>query len=120
MAAITYTTVLTNTPPVAVTDSYTTEQGVELVISAIDGLLANDLDEDGDPLTAALIPNPLNGQLTWRSDGSFIYRPDAGFLGIDTLTYMAYDGQALSSPATVAIRVERGPVSTYIPFLAGH
>ena len=48
----------------------------------------------GDPLTAVLVSGPAHGALTsaLASDGSFTYKPDAGFFGQDTFTYRAFDG----------------------------
>ena len=56
------------------------------------GILANDLDFDGDPLTAALDADVANGALTLNADGSFTYTPDAGFEGQDSFSYIANDG----------------------------
>jgi hypothetical protein len=44
---------VTNVPPVAEDDAYGTEQDVTLIVTA-PGVLANDTDADGDPLTAIL------------------------------------------------------------------
>ena len=38
-------------------------------------------------------------------DGTVTYTPDANFNGSDTFTYVASDGTATSSPATVTITV---------------
>ncbi len=40
-----------NTPPVAVDDTYSVPQDTQLTVPAVTGLLANDTDPDGDPLT---------------------------------------------------------------------
>ena len=116
MATITHTVVLTNTPPVAQRDSYTTTIDSELVIPAVDGILENDTDIDGDALIASLIPYPMNGILAMRTDGSFVYSPNEGFFGVDSFEYRAYDGQALSNPVTVTITVmDRS--ATYLPVI---
>ena len=44
-----------NDAPVAVDDSYTTNEDTPLTIAA-PGVLGNDTDVDGDALTAALVP----------------------------------------------------------------
>ncbi len=41
-----------------------------------------------------------------RTDGSFAYIPDDGYLGADSFTYKAKDATASSDPATVAITVK--------------
>lgn len=68
-------------------------------------MLANDFDFRGLPLTAILIGNPSNGTLTFNSDGSFVYTPNAGFTGTDTFTYQASNGVSRSLVATVTITV---------------
>ena len=93
-----------NVPPVAVDDSYTTAQDTPLSVPA-PGVLANDSDTDGDPLTAVLVPNGTPGSVTLNADGSFTYTPPAGFSGSDHFTYQASDGTALSNLATVNITV---------------
>jgi PKD repeat protein len=72
---------------------------------AAPGLLANDSDADGNPLTAALDSGPASGTLSLAATGAFVYTPGAGFLGTDSFTYRASDGQALSEPATVLLVV---------------
>jgi VCBS repeat-containing protein len=69
------------------------------------GILANDMDEDGDTLTAALNSAPSNGSLTLNADGSFTYTPDTSFTGVDTFTYYTNDSTADSNIATVTITV---------------
>jgi hypothetical protein len=45
------------------------------------------------------------GTLTWSSNGSFTYTPNAGFYGTDSFTYIATDGTNQSAPTTVTIQV---------------
>ncbi len=89
--------------PVAVDDSYTTDEDVELVLAAAQGVLANDTDDD--PLTAVLEMDAANGTLTLAADGSFTYLPDPDSFGIDYFTYQAFDGALYSDPAWVTITV---------------
>jgi hypothetical protein len=65
-----------NTPPVAVDDAYTTDEDTPLNVVA-PGVLGNDSDADGDPLTAILNTGVSNGTLTLNADGSFDYTPNA-------------------------------------------
>lgn len=81
-------------PPVAVDDSYSANAGVTLVVSAQDGVLANDTDPDGDPKTASLISGPLFGTLEFRPDGSFDYTPSPVFFGSVSFTYQVTAGGA--------------------------
>ena len=94
-----------NAAPVALDDSYSVNQDTQLAIPA-PGVLANDIDADGDPLTAVRGTGVLNGSLTLNADGSFTYTPDAGFTGTDSFTYVARDTfPADSNEATVTIDV---------------
>lgn len=68
-------------------------------------VLQNDLDAEGDPLTAILVAGPQHGIVKLNSDGGFVYTPEAGFTGIDTFRYKANDGAADSNVATVSINV---------------
>jgi VCBS repeat-containing protein len=95
-----------NTPPVARDDRYRLTSGDVLSVKE-DGVLANDSDPDGDPLSAAVVEGPTHGTLTLAEDGSFQYAPEEGFRGIDRFTYVARDGQSESEPATVVISVEQ-------------
>ena len=44
-----------NSAPIAFADSYTTAEDTALAVGAATGVLANDFDGDGDPLTAILV-----------------------------------------------------------------
>ena len=90
--------------PAGVADSYATPEDVPLNVAA-PGVLANDTDVDGDPLTAVKVSDPANGSVTLNANGSFTYTPNANFNGTDTFTYKAQGGGADSSPATVTITV---------------
>ena len=103
-----------NDAPEAIHDAYITQQNGGLIVTAADGVLANDSDIDaGDtilevtnlPLTNVPTINPANGILTLNSDGSFIYTPDTDFIGIDTFTYTVVDDSFDASTATVTIEV---------------
>jgi len=98
-----------NTPPVAVNDSYTTSEDTALNVPA-PGVLGNDTDANGDPLTAVLVSGPASGTLTLNANGSFVYTPNAGFVGADSFTYQAADASSLSNVATVTIQVLSGVV----------
>ena len=102
-----------NTPPVANDDAYSTDEDSALVVAA-PGVLGNDTDADGDPLTAILVGGPSHASaFTLNSDGSFNYTPDQAYFGgladgesdTDSFTYKANDGIADSNVATVTITV---------------
>jgi hypothetical protein len=94
----------TNNTPLSFNDGYTTTQGSSLDIN-VPGVLDNDTDVDGDPLTAILVTGVLHGTLILNADGSFTYNPSEGFSGTDQFIYQASDGIASSNPATVTITV---------------
>jgi gliding motility-associated-like protein len=89
-------------PPVAVADTYTTTRGGTLTIAA-PGLLANDTDADGHPLTAIKVSNPSHGSLTLNANGSFTYVHNNGTFTNDSFTYKVNDGYNDSNVATVNI-----------------
>jgi VCBS repeat-containing protein len=95
-----------NHAPVAVNDSYTTNQASALRVTA-PGVLANDTDSDvGDTRTAVLVSGPSHGTLTLNANGSFTYTPSANYSGTDTFRYQAKDAAgALSNVATVSITI---------------
>src|SRR5207253_6725931 len=90
--------------PVAVPDSYSTNEDTTLTVPP-PGVLANDTDADGDTLTAVLVTGPIHGTLTLNPNGSFTYTPAANYNGPDQFVYQAYDGANYSNPATVALTV---------------
>jgi hypothetical protein len=70
-------------------------------------VLANDTDPDGDPLNiAAVVAGPAHGTAT-ISGGSIRYVPADGYVGPDSFTYTATDGEFSSNVATVSIEVYR-------------
>lgn len=99
-------TLVTNQPPVAQNDGYSTAQDTPMTVDAAHGLLANDSDPDGNRLQIGSISaiNP-GSQFALNLDGSFTYTPAVGFVGTDSFTYQASDWQALSNPATVGFTV---------------
>src|SRR5439155_11708602 len=96
-----------NDAPVATDDSYATAEDTPLTVAAATGVLANDTDVDGDPLTAVLATAPAKGTLALHANGSFTYTPNANVNGSDTFTYHASDGTLTSALATVTIKIGR-------------
>jgi uncharacterized repeat protein (TIGR01451 family) len=95
-----------NIPPTAFDEGYSTNEDVELVVAS-PGVLANDYDPNvDDVLSAVLVDGPANSfSFQLNPDGSFDYLASAGFIGLDSFTYKANDGQADSNVATVTIQV---------------
>lgn len=103
-----------NTPPLALVDAYNARADVPL-IGAAPGVLANDVDLDGQKLSAHLVAGTGSGALSLGADGSFTYLADSGFSGLDTFSYRAWDGAAYSPAALVTITVAPGPSPTASP-----
>lgn len=102
-----------NHAPYATDDGYITPAGATLNITANNGLLLNDGDIDGDPISAILVDPPSGGQVTnFTTTGSFSYTPAPGFVGIDSFTYKVNDGSLDSNVATVSIIVPSDNVLT--------
>jgi len=104
VATVTITVTPVNDAPVAVDDHYTVAEKDTLTVAA-PGVLANDIDVDGDILTAILVDTVQHGTLTLNSDGSFTYTPTAYFNGTDSFTYKAKDAELESDLAVVTITV---------------
>jgi len=81
-------TITVNAKPVAVNDTWTTDQDAPITVPAL-GVLGNDTDACWGTLTAVLVTDPAHGALVLNADGSFTYTPHAGFSGVDTFTYPA-------------------------------
>ncbi len=93
-----------NVPPVARSDSFQTAQDSALTVAA-PGVLGNDSDPNGDALTAALVSEAGNGDLTLQEDGSFEYVPNPEFSGEDSFTYRALDDSSAADTASARIVV---------------
>ena len=72
---------------------------------AVIPVLENDIDIDGDDLTANLITDVTSGTLDLNLNGSFNYSPNENFTGTDSFTYKANDGFVDSNEATVTITI---------------
>ncbi len=110
----------TNSPPVAANDSYAVTKATPLTVAA-PGVLANDTDTAGLPLTATLVAGPAHGTVTLNANGSFTYTPSGLYLGPDSFTYNASDGSSSSNVATVSLNVTgpddpptAGSISSYV------
>ncbi|HUT95563.1 MAG TPA: cadherin-like domain-containing protein, partial [Thermoguttaceae bacterium] len=108
-ATVTISVASVNGPPRAENDVYATGQNQQLLVAADSGVLANDSDAQGDPLTTTLVEEPAHGTLALNADGSFEYTPETDFRGQDAFTYRASDGQSDSNLATASITV--GPTN---------
>ena len=76
-------TVNVDLAPVAVNESYSTNQDTPLTIAA-PGVLGSDTDVNGYALTASLVTGPVQGNLAFNPDGSFTYTPSPRWVGNDS------------------------------------
>ena len=91
-----------NHPPTAANDSAVTFQDKGIAIT----VLANDSDQDGDPLTVKSAIQGANGKVSINANGTVTYLPNAKFTGRDKFSYTVTDGMA-SATATVSVTVKR-------------
>ncbi len=98
-----------NDLPVALPDSYSLNQDTALAIPA-PGLLANDLDADGDVISVELVSGPAYGRVSLAKDGAFEYRPNVGYSGDDIFTYKLRDGLGHSAVEVVRLAIIPAPV----------
>jgi VCBS repeat-containing protein len=101
----TFTFEVTGTPASPATGSIVASADDTTRTVAAPGVLGNDTDVDGQPLSSVINTTTTNGTLTLNSNGSFTYTPNVAFVGVDTFTYMANDGIGNSNVATVTINV---------------
>jgi VCBS repeat-containing protein len=120
---ITITGVDENNPPDAMDDQNVTDENTVLSVNAANGVLFNDGDVDGDPLTVTAVngdANAVNTEITLPSgallmlngDGSYDYDPNGQFEALavgetasDTFTYTISDGKDGTDTATVTITI---------------
>ena len=112
--SITITVVPVNNAPIAVADTYTVNEGATLTINAALGVLNNDTDSDGDPITSILVSSVSNGTLTLNADGSFTYTHNGSKTLNDSFTYKVNDGKIDGNTVTVAIIITNHTVN-HIP-----
>ena len=122
-ATVTITITGTNDGITAVADSGSTDQGTVLSVNAASGVLTNDTDLDGDPLSVSEV-NGAAGDvgtaitlgsgalLTLNANGSYDYDPNGVYDGLavgvtdtDSFSYTVMDGNGESASATVTITI---------------
>ena len=95
-------TITMSDTPTANNDLYAVAANTTLNVGP-PGILTNDTGIGS--LSAILVSGPSHGNLTLTNNGGFSYTPASNFTGMDGLMYLATDGHATSSIATVAISV---------------
>jgi len=84
VASVTLNVTAVNDPPEAASTLLSTLENTALPIT----LVATDVDSE--PLTYLIVGQPENGTLTGQGD-SYLYTPNASFVGVDQLRYVARD-----------------------------
>jgi Bacterial Ig domain/Putative Ig domain len=102
-----------NTPPVAVADA------IVLVATpspiTVD-VLANDSDQDGDPLTVSIAVPPTQGTTDVDpATNHIVYTPDPSFSGSDSFRYRITDPSGAAASALVTVHQVLGSISFQLP-----
>ncbi len=92
-----------NDAPVALGDSFTTNEDQAVTIP-IASLLGNDSDVDLDPLTVVSVQDAVQGTVAIVG-ANVVFTPNADYHGPASFTYTISDGQGGSATASVAITV---------------
>jgi Domain of unknown function DUF11/Bacterial Ig domain len=107
------TITVTNQPPVAVDDNYTTTVGVPVVLTP----LTADTDQDGNVLTVTKIGTTVitpgtaqtipvtNGTVTISATGVIVFTPAPGFVGTATIPYTISDGNGGTATANELVNI---------------
>ena len=69
------------------------------------GVLLNDVDPEGDLLTATLGTDVANGVLVFNGNGTFDYTPNADFFGTDSFIYTATKAILLAAHPTASQQI---------------
>jgi len=103
----------------AVDDNYTTPENTILMVSA-PGVLSNDVFVPGDSVSAFLDTPPVDGMLTFNSDGSFTYTLKPNSTVTEFFTYHDFDSTlgGISDSTTVEIDFTATPLPAALPLFA--
>ncbi len=104
LVTVSITITAVNDAPVTVADSYTVAEG-GTINQAAPGVLVNDTDAEGNPLTTVLTTTTTNGTLTLNANGSFTYIHNDSETISDSFTYSANDGTTNGNVVTVSITI---------------
>jgi hypothetical protein len=94
-----------NDAPVAAGDAYNLPATGALEVNAGQGVLANDVDPDGDTLLVTVAQPPALGILNLALNGGFLYTRPTSPTGPITFRYRIRDPDGLESQADVTINV---------------
>ncbi|MHC4540764.1 MAG: Ig-like domain-containing protein, partial [Planctomycetota bacterium] len=74
-----------------------------------DPVAGNVLTNDDASLTVESYTQPANGTVEVDAEGNYTYTPDEGYVGEDSFTYTATDGDFTTEPITVTITITNSP-----------
>jgi len=78
--------------------------------------LVTDTNTGAQPYTVQLVSSPADGALTLNGDNSFLYTPNAGFVGVDSFTFTVTDSLGyVSNVATAYLDVGFYFATTALP-----
>ncbi|MGC8742442.1 MAG: Ig-like domain-containing protein, partial [Verrucomicrobiia bacterium] len=97
-ATISITITAVNDPPVANSQTLTTDEDIPINITLTGS------DVDGDDLSFVIDTPPAHGTLSGTAP-NIVYTPGANYFGSDSFTFKAFDGTVYSAPATVSITI---------------
>ncbi|HEY3485953.1 MAG TPA: Ig-like domain-containing protein, partial [Ilumatobacteraceae bacterium] len=98
-------------PPVALDDPVTSRVASAIPIA----VTANDFDPDGEAVAVVSVDSPAHGTTEVASASVVVYRPDAGFVGVDRFTYTIADGNGTEASATVVIELVAADATNRVP-----
>ncbi len=102
-----------NDPPVAIGDSLYAHSQVTSAFPAA-GLLANDMDVDGDLLDISSVTSPSAAGAVVSLAGAVVnYDPPVNHAGADSFQYTVVDGKGGASSAQVSVTVVRPEVTAW-------
>ena len=101
--------------PIAQNDSNIIAEGASIQVIA-PGVLVNDSDPEGGPLTVTTTPvtNPTHGTVVLSSNGAYTYTHDGSETDSDSFVYEVCDNELLCATATVSITVLEGAPATNV------
>jgi len=102
----------TRIPPIAIDDSTEVKEGHTVKVPILEN------DKPGDPVWGEIVPPtviivdaPLHGTVIVNNDGTIIYKPEPGYVGLDSLTYRVQDESGnWTNTATVKIDVQKNDI----------
>lgn len=116
-SAVTTVTINVGNAVLVNSDTYALSNANTTLSVGAPGVVTNDLPA-GKPLTVVLETGPSDGMLNLKTNGGFTYTITNNFVGKDSFTYWATDGQSTSGVALVTLILDAGPIANNDVYLA--